>query len=107
MFAVVYQFEVKKNMNSEFINAWKQLTQLIYEHEGSLGSRLHKQNDDIYLAYAQWPDKETWENSGEKLPDSAHKVRGTMSACCTKIETLYELDCTEDLLKSKTHTKKA
>jgi heme-degrading monooxygenase HmoA len=107
MFAVVYLFKVKENRQSEFINTWKQLTQLIYEYEGSLGSRLHKQSDDVYLAYAQWPDRETWEHSGKKLPDAANKIRETMSACCTKIETLYELNCIEDLLKSETNQNKA
>ena len=100
MFAVIYQFKVKENRKAEFINAWKQLTQLIYEYEGSLGSRLHKHKDGSYLAYAQWPDRETWKNSGNNLPDSADKIRRTMRDCCTGIETLYELDCTEDLLKS-------
>ncbi len=102
MFAVIYQFEVKEGRESEFIDAWKELTQLIYEYEGSLGSRLHRQKDSIYLAYAQWPDRETWKNSGNKLPESADKVRKTMKDCCSGIETLYELDCVEDLLKSKT-----
>lgn len=100
MFAVIYQFKVKKNRDSEFINAWKQLTQLIYEYEGGLGSRLHKQNEGLYLAYAQWPDKKTWKNSGNKLPDSANKIKIKMRECCTHLETLYELDCIEDLLKS-------
>ncbi|UJH68307.1 antibiotic biosynthesis monooxygenase [Allomuricauda sp. SCSIO 65647] len=101
MFAVVYQFIVKENRESDFIDAWKQLTRLIYEHEGSLGSRLHKQTDRVYLAYAQWPDKETWKNSGNTLPDSSGNVRSKMRASCAKIEILYELDCTADLLKSK------
>ena len=106
MFAVVYQFKVKENMNSEFITAWKQLTQLIYEYEGSLGSRLHKHKDGSYLAYAQWPDKETWKSSGNNLPEAADKIRRTMKDCCTGIETLYELNCTEDLLKSHTSNEK-
>ena len=102
MFAVIYQFKVKENMNSKFIQAWKQLTQLIYEYEGSLGYRLHKETDNSYIAYAQWPDKETWKNSGDKLPDNANVVRRIMKECCTRIEILHELDCIEDLLKSKT-----
>ena len=102
MFAVIYQFNVKGNMNSEFIKAWKELTQLIYEYEGSLGSRLHKLNDKSYLAYAQWPDKETWKNSGNKLPNSADSIRKAMKNSCTNIEVLYELDSIEDLLKSRT-----
>lgn len=102
MFAVVYQFKVIENMEAQFIAAWKQLTQLIYEYEGSLGSRLHKQNNGIYLAYAQWPNKSAWKNSGNKLPESAIKVRSLMKESCSSIETLYELDCIEDLLKSTT-----
>ncbi len=102
MFAVIYQFEVNEGREHEFMGAWKELTQLIYEFEGSLGSRLHKQKDCTFLAYAQWPDRETWKNSGNKLPNSADKVRRTMRECCTRIKTLYELDCVEDLLKSKT-----
>ena len=103
MFAVIYQFKVKENRASEFINAWKELTQLIYEYEGSLGSRLHKQNEDVYLAYAQWPDKETWKNSGKNLPHSADRIREAMRDSCSSIEVLYELDSIEDLLKTYTH----
>lgn len=101
MFALIYQFEVKENKEPEFINAWEKLTQLIYEYEGSLGSRLHKQIDNVYIAYAQWPDKETWKNAGNNLPDSADEVRAKMREACTKIDTLHELECKIDLLKSK------
>ena len=107
MFAVIYQFKVKENMNSEFIDAWQRLTQLIFKYEGSLGSRLHKLNESVYLAYAQWPNKETWENSGNKLPESAKEAREIMRKCCSQIETLYELDCTEDLLNHKTYHNEA
>ena len=99
MFAVIYQFNIKETMEPTFINAWQQLTELIYQYEGSLGSRLHKQDEGVFIAYAQWPDKETWKNSGSNLPDSANNVRAAMRDSCTSIETLYELDCTLDLLK--------
>ena len=101
MFAVIYQFEVKKHKDAEFRNAWAALTQLIYEYEGSLGSRLHQDNNHSYIAYALWPDKETWNRSGDHLPDRAHEVRARMREACVTIETLYELDCKMDLLQSK------
>lgn len=107
MFAVIYQFDVKENMNSEFVEAWKKLTQLIYEYEGSLGSRLHELNNQAYLAYAQWPDEETWKNSGNNLPNSAENIRLAMKDSCIRIEVLYELDCVEDLLKSRTWDRKS
>ena len=99
MFIAIYQFEVKENKTTQFIEAWEELTQLIYEYEGSLGSRLHKEKDNNYIAYAQWPDRETWENSGSKLPNSADDVRAQMKEACIKIETLHELEYVKDLLK--------
>jgi len=60
MFSVIYQFTIKENRQSEFIDAWKQLTQFIYEYEGSLGSRLHKESDDSYIAYAS--ENSAWRN---------------------------------------------
>lgn len=102
MFTVLYQFEVKADSHHEFKKAWEDLTNLIYENEGSLGSRLHAKSDTVYLAYAQWPDKETWKNSGDKLPTSANEVRQRMKESCINIETLHELEVVSDLLKSKT-----
>lgn len=101
MFAVIYSFEVKSNQEKKFENAWKDLTGLIYEHEGSLGSRLHKQSENQYIAYAQWPNREIWQKSGSRLPESANEIRQKMKESCEKIETLYQMDIIEDLLKDK------
>ena len=62
MFAAIYRFNVKEGMDAQFIDSWGALTRMIYEFEGSLGSRLHKQADGVYIAYAQWPDFNTWNN---------------------------------------------
>ena len=102
MFAVIYSFEVKPNCDQQLIQSWKELTELIYKHEGSLGSRLHKAGENKYIAYAQWPEKEIWENSGNLLPDSASEIRKQMKEACVSIETLFELETIEDLLQSQT-----
>ena len=39
---------IKENMNSEFLKAWEELTDLIYEYEGSLGSRVHFERENVY-----------------------------------------------------------
>lgn len=101
MFAVVYSFNVIPGEEEKFIQNWKVLTEMIYEFEGSYGSRLHKENDSNYLAYALWPDKETWENSGTHLPPRAAKVRAQMKAACKNIDTLHAMQITEDLLKDR------
>jgi len=98
MFTVIYSFKVIPTQAKSFEKAWKELTVLIYKYEGSLGSRLHKQSPLHYIAYAQWPDKNTWENSGYKLPKAAKEISRIMRESCQKIETLYELDVIEDLL---------
>ena len=101
MFAVIYSFTVKENRDSEFIQGWEGLTQLIYEFEGSLGSRLHKESDRKYIAYAQWPTKAIWKNAGLNLPEKASRYRKMMKESCVEIKTLHELEMTHDLTKTK------
>jgi antibiotic biosynthesis monooxygenase len=98
MFAVIYLFDVKPNQEEKFEKSWSDLTKLIYKFEKGLGSRLHRQNERKYIAYAQWPNKSTWLNSGENLPDESKVIRQIMRDSCEKIETLYELEVVNDLL---------
>lgn len=98
MFSVIYLFHVIPGKEDLFANAWHDLTVLIYQHEGSFGSRLHKNSEHYYLAYAQWPDKLTWQNAGANLPQSADAVRTQMREACLGIKTLYELEIIDDLL---------
>ncbi len=103
MFAAIYSFTVKPDQEQAFESAWKELTEMIYEYEGSLGSRLHKQDDQQYIAYAQWPSREVWEQSGDKLPEASQDVRQRMKESCDTIETLYTLDMVDDLMREETH----
>jgi heme-degrading monooxygenase HmoA len=100
MFAVIYRFAIHPEKEKEFLSAWEGLTDLIYKHEGSLGSRLHQQDAVNYIAYAQWPDKNTWKEAGDKLPKEANIFRDRMKESCSKIETLYELQMINDMLQT-------
>ena len=104
MFIVIYSFTTKPGQAKSFESAWEELTRLIYMHEGSLGSRLHKKSEGQYIAYAQWPDRETWDSSRMKLPDSAAEVRKRMKDSCSSIETLHELEVVNDLIQDDTHS---
>lgn len=99
MFAVIYIFEVKPGKEEQFRESWKGLTNLIYKYEGSKGSRLHKNKDLEYIAYAQWPNKKRWKESGKNLPEKANEYRKGMQDACNKITTKYELEMTDDLLE--------
>ncbi|WP_298532379.1 antibiotic biosynthesis monooxygenase [uncultured Algibacter sp.] len=101
MYVVLYSFELKPNQEENFINGWKGLTALIYKHEGSLGSRLHKKKPLEFMAYAQWPSKDKFENSGDNLPEKANEYRDLMRSSCNKIEVVSKSEVVEDLLADK------
>ncbi|HYB11056.1 MAG TPA: antibiotic biosynthesis monooxygenase [Alphaproteobacteria bacterium] len=60
MFVLLYEWRVKPGRESEFVEAWSNLTRLIYKRRGSLGSRLHRTEDGRFIAYAQWPGRDAW-----------------------------------------------
>ena len=99
MFAVLYEFRVKENQHTAFVDGWRGLTELIYKHEGSLGSRLHHVEQDLYLAYARWPDRDTWENSGNRLPPEADQFAKAMRDACYEIKTKHTMLIESDYLK--------
>ncbi|REE08432.1 antibiotic biosynthesis monooxygenase [Winogradskyella pacifica] len=101
MYIVLYAVIIKPNQEDNFIEAWKGLTSLIYKYEGSLGSRLHKKDALNYLAYAQWPDKNTFDTAGGNLPKEANHFRDIMKASCEKFEVLDKFEVIEDLLMQK------
>jgi len=101
MFVAIYSFKIRENCEEAFIKSWEDLTKLIYEFENSLGSRIHRKSENEFIAYAQWPDKETWENSGANMPEAANPIRKVMKDSCTSIETIHELEMVSDLLRDK------
>lgn len=98
VFTVIYSFKVKPEKHNEFEKAWRDLTILYRDFAGSLGSRLHKESDNVYVAYAQWPNKKSWEDSNEKLPDESGESRILMRDACTEIKVLHQLNVIDDLL---------
>lgn len=100
MFTVSYRFNIHPKQNEAFEESWKQVTKLIYRHCGSLGSRLYKSSETSYLGIAQWPDKQTWDESSLEGLDP-HSWRLKMRACCSSIETLDELELIHDLWAEK------
>lgn len=99
-FAVLYSFKVKPDKDESFKEAWRELTTLISVHEGGLGSRLHYEGEHHYIAYAMWPDRDTWANSGSHLPESADVFRQQMREACEEIKTIHELTVAEDLIQT-------
>ena len=101
MFCVVYVFKVKPGMEKEFERTWALVTKAFYEVAGSLGSRLHKDTEqDVYVAYAQWPSKEQAAMDHLSQFSSAQQAAFTeMRACLDSVEVPYQLGVVDDLLR--------
>ncbi|MEP1741726.1 MAG: antibiotic biosynthesis monooxygenase [Kangiellaceae bacterium] len=79
MFIVMFEFVVNEGCEKQFIEKWTKVTQGIYLFKGSLGSRLHRNESGELIAYAQWPDRQTWEKSNEiVMSDSYEEDRKLM-----------------------------
>jgi heme-degrading monooxygenase HmoA len=96
MFVVVYRWKITAGHEDSFRGAWRQMTESIFEKEGSLGSRLHRADDGTLVAYAQWPSRQRWQDAtGSANPDAAARMK-------TCIETRYDnllLEVTDNLLR--------
>ncbi len=101
MLAVVLEFDVIDGKEKEFVSAWTECTKVIYENFGSLGSRLHIAENGSYIAYAQWPNDDVYEKSGE-WPERLIKIRDRMRATLKegKPKLLYKLMTEVDLLSN-------
>jgi quinol monooxygenase YgiN len=103
-YTIIYSFKVNDGKENEFIDCWTELTKLIYKYEGSYGSKLHKINENLFIGYAQWPDKKTFEQSGDNLPATANDYRQKMRECCSEIKPEFKLESIViDLLKDEQH----
>lgn len=68
MLAIVYEMKVSADKERIFRDAWHTVTAEMVANHGSLGARLHLSETGTWIAYAQWPDHESWMN-GHKLID--------------------------------------
>lgn len=99
MFIAVYEFKIKAEKDKEFQDAWTKVTDAIARHCGSLGSRLHKTDQEgIYVAYAQWPPREKYfeESSTKKFTAEENQERERMKTVTEYIKTVYLMEVVDD-----------
>jgi heme-degrading monooxygenase HmoA len=70
MFIVLYRWRVKPEKEAQFIEAWSEITTYLRENFDSLGSRLHRGEDGVFYAYAQWKSTDQRENAFQNSPPS-------------------------------------
>ncbi|MCW8090493.1 antibiotic biosynthesis monooxygenase family protein [Alteromonas sp. ASW11-130] len=101
MFVVMFEFVVKAGCEEQFLSAWPKTTQGIFLFKGSLGSRLHRDKNGSFIAYAQWPDEETYRHASEiEMSTEYEKQRQLMreSLNLESTKTLYEMEVEIDYL---------
>ena len=101
MFVAVYRWKLKEGREERFREGWRRRTEEIYRKCGSLGSRLHRAEDGTWVAYAQWPDRATWE-AASSVPVEDTEAPALMRE---SVETNYPsllMEVAEDLLRPDT-----
>lgn len=102
MYAITYRFTLTKPSEAnaaKFIACWSGITEFFKTEAGALGSRLHKGEDGAFYAYAQWPDKKTFEAAGSVLPtEDFVRLRMAWAELCEPSEVLWAGEVSKDLL---------
>ena len=97
-FVAIYRWRLDSEKVDQFLKAWADVTRGIKSQRGGLGSKIHREDDGTYIAYAQWPSREAWTESSQ-LPSVDPAASKLMAdAVLETLPSLY-LDPLEDLLE--------
>jgi quinol monooxygenase YgiN len=104
MFIAVYWWRVHPGKEEQFRKAWKRGTELIKQRLGGMGSRLHRNADGRFVAYAQWADRAAWQRAydahfdyGE--PETARQFTDAIAETASDHLPVFMMDVSDDLLE--------
>jgi heme-degrading monooxygenase HmoA len=101
MFVVIYRWKLIPGREAEFEEGWKAGTAAIAREFGGWGSRLHRGEDGVVVAYAQWPDRATWTKAMQtRMHHSNDEAREKYRSAFEpeSFETLFAGEASADLL---------
>jgi hypothetical protein len=96
MFTVIYRWRIRAEMEEAFLRAWHRRTEKIYSTQGSLGSRLHREDDGTYCAIALWPSQDAWRKNEPPLLDDEEDAATFRDAIVEALPTMT-MDAIDDL----------
>ena len=102
MFAVIYRWKLIPGREAQFEEGWRAGTAAIAKEFGGWGSRLHRGDAGTVFAYAQWPDRATWERAMAtrmRHSDDAARAKYRGSFEPASFETIFAGDVVADLLE--------
>jgi heme-degrading monooxygenase HmoA len=87
MFVILYRWRVNPEKEAQFIESWSEITAYYRENYGSLGSRLHRGDDGIFYAYAQWNFAEQREKAflDATKSEAGAKMREAITECFAEV----------------------
>jgi quinol monooxygenase YgiN len=97
MYCVVYVWRVTSGHEQRFEEAWRELTTLIRDEFGALGSRLHQRDDGVWFAYAQWSSYDEWARDRNRSP-RMRELGLVLRQCAEDLGTLASGQVAIDLL---------
>ena len=99
---MIYRCELIPGRKRQFEEGWRAGTAAITKEFAGWGSRLHRGDDGIVFAYAQWPDRATWETAMQSRmhhSNDAARARYRSAFEPGSFETLFAGDVAADLLQ--------
>lgn len=100
MFIALYRWKVKEGKEQQCRDGWHRGTETIYRDRGSLGSRLHLADDNIWYGYAQWSDRESYFAAANIPVTDKEGVQMFHDSVEEQYPVVY-LEVTDDLLKTE------
>lgn len=104
MFIALYRWMVKEGCEKKFQEGWHRRTKEIYQNCGSLGSRLHRAEDGTWVAYAQWPDRRTYD-AAQSIAVIDIEARMMFKESVEESYPDVYMNVVDDLLRAEIHLK--
>lgn len=94
MFTVIYRWQIKPELENQFVENWSAVTKYYMKNHNGLGSRLHHGADGVWYAYAQWESAQAREKAFENIPEIAEreKMREAIIVSLPEIELEVKAD---------------
>ena len=100
MFIALYRWRVREGGEQSCMEGWHKRTQEIYQRHGSLGSRLHRAEDGTWVAYAQWPDRRTYD-AAQSVPVIDEEARAMFRESVEEFYPDIYMEVVDDLLREE------
>lgn len=99
MFVVVYRWRLRPGFEDTHRAGWRAVTESIRRAYATGGSRLHRDAEGAWIAYAVWPDEATYERfrAAPSVAEDEDRARMT-EGLDGPVEILHRLTVLDDLL---------